>query len=207
VYNWITMTTDPHATPGKRAAQGRATHDLLVEAATRLFAEQGYEDTSIEDVLDQTGVSRGAIYHHFAGKEALFVAALEQVEATVMSELGAKLASAPSAADALKTVSLGWLKTAGDPRVSRIMLIDAPAVLGWQRWRHAGGQALGEMRQLLQAVADEGRLAPALVNPYAHMLMAALDELALMIAEADDKPAAIAESHAAIEDALGRLID
>lgn len=200
------MSTEPHATPGKRAAQGRATHDLLVEAATRLFAERGYEDTSIEDVLDQTGVSRGAIYYHFASKEALFVTALEQVEARVMSDLGAKLAGAPSAAEALKTVSLGWLQVAADPGISRIMLIDAPAVLGWERWRHAGGQAIGEMRQLLQAVADEGHLAPALVNAYAHMLMAALDELALMIAEADDKPAAIAESSAAIEDALGRLI-
>jgi AcrR family transcriptional regulator len=200
------MTTEPHATTGKRAAQGRATHDLLVEVAARLFAERGYEDTSIEDVLEQTGVSRGAIYYHFANKEALFVAALEQVEASVMSDLGAKLAGAPSAADALKAVSLGWLKIAADPGISRIMLIDAPAVLGWERWRHAGGQAIGAMRQLIQAVADEGHLPPSLVSPYAHMLMAALDELALMIAEADDKPAAIAESRAAIEDALGRLI-
>jgi AcrR family transcriptional regulator len=203
VYNWISMSTEPQ--PGKRAAQGRATRDNLVEVATRLFAEQGYEDTSIEDVLVATGVSRGALYHHFAGKEALFEAALEQVEGRVMAGLEGLLADAPSATSALHSVGLGWIEAAGDPAIARIMLIDAPSVLGWERWRLAGGQALAAMRSLLQAVAEEGHLTPGLVNPYAHMILAALDELALMIAEAEDPAAAMAESRAAVEELLRRL--
>jgi AcrR family transcriptional regulator len=198
------MTTEPQ--PGKRAAQGRATRDSLVEVATRLFAERGYEDTSIEDVLAATGVSRGALYHHFSGKEALFEAVLDQVQTRVMTSLEGLLTETPSAVEALRAVSLGWIEAAGDPAVSRIMLIDAPSVLGWERWRLAGGQALDALRALLQAVAEEGHLAPALVNSYAHMLLAALDELALMIAQSDDKAAAIAESRTAVEDALRRLI-
>ncbi len=206
------MTTEPQAfppneasAPGKRAAQGRATRDHLVEVATQLFAEQGYEDTSIEDVLAATGVSRGALYHHFAGKEALFEAALEQVETRVMTGLEGLLAEAPTSVHALNAAALGWIEAAGDPAISRIMLIDAPSVLGWERWRLAGGQALGAMRALLQGVAEEGHLAPTLINPYAHMLLAALDELALMIAQAQDPAAAMAESRAAIEELLRRL--
>lgn len=197
------MSTEPQ--PGKRAAQGRATRDNLVKVATRLFAEQGYEDTSVEDVLAATGFSRGALYHHFAGKEALFEAALERVEGRVLAGLEGLVADAPSATSALHSVALGWIEAAGDPAIARIMLIDAPSVLGWERWRLAGGQALAAMRDLLQAVAEEGRLTPGLVNPYAHMILAALDELALMIAQAEDPAAAMAESRAAVEELLRRL--
>src|ERR1700759_2647290 len=70
----MSSMTEQQAAPGKRAAQGRATRGQLIEVATRLFTEHGYEGTSIEAVLSAAGVSRGALYHHFAGKEALFEA-------------------------------------------------------------------------------------------------------------------------------------
>jgi AcrR family transcriptional regulator len=190
----------------KRAAQGQATRDHLVVAATRLFGEQGYEDTSIEDVLSAAGVSRGALYHHFAGKEALFEASLQQVEGRMTEGLMAVIADAPSAVAALHAAAHGWISLAGDPVISRIVLIDAPSVLGWERWRVQGGQALGEMRAMLQAVADEGHLTPGLVNPFAHVLLASLDEIALMIAQAEDPVAAMAEGRTAIEELLRRLI-
>src|ERR1700749_896750 len=69
--------SEEQGVPGKRAAQGRATRSQLIEVATGLFAEQGYEGTPIEAGLNAAGVSRGALYHHFAGKEALFTAVLE----------------------------------------------------------------------------------------------------------------------------------
>jgi AcrR family transcriptional regulator len=192
----------------KRAEQGRATRDHLVEVATRLFSQQGYEDTSIEDVLTAAGVSRGALYHHFAGKEALFEATLQLIEDRVMVDLQAVIAGAPSGVAALHAAAVAWIDLAGDPVFQRIMLIDAPSVLGWQRWRIEGGQrALDGMRALLQAVADEGHLVPGLVNAFAHMLLAALDELALMIAHAEDPAAALAEGRAAVEELLRRLTD
>ena len=74
------MTEPSPISTSKRAAQGRATREQLIEVATRLFAERGYEDTSIEAVLSAAGVSRGALYHHFAGKDALFEAVVDSVE-------------------------------------------------------------------------------------------------------------------------------
>jgi AcrR family transcriptional regulator len=190
----------------KRAAQGQATRGHLVEVATRLFGEQGYEETSIEDVLSAAGVSRGALYHHFAGKEALFEACLQVVEGSMTRGLLELIADAPSALAALHAAAHGWFDMAGDPVISRIVLIDAPSVLGWERWRLQGGQALGQMRAMLQAVADEGHLTPGLVNAFAHVLLASLDEIALMIAQAEDRAAAMAEGRVAIEELLRRLI-
>ena len=69
--------------PNKNVARGEATRSQLLAIATRMFAERGYEDTSIEAVLREAGVSRGSLYHHFASKEALFEAVAEEVETSV----------------------------------------------------------------------------------------------------------------------------
>jgi AcrR family transcriptional regulator len=190
----------------RRAAQGQATRDHLVVVATRLFGEQGYEDTSIEDVLSAAGVSRGALYHHFAGKEALFGACLQLIESGMTERLLELIADAPSAVAALHSAAFGWVSVAGDPVISRILLLDGPAVLGWEHWRVQSGQALAQMRGMLQAVAEEGQLDPGFVNSFAHILLASLDEIALMIATAEDPAAAMAEGRTAIEELLRRLI-
>ena len=88
---------------GKRAAQGRATRGQLVEVATRLFAEHGYEGTSIEAVLAAAGVSRGALYHHFAGKEALFEAVVFAVSERVTAQLAETVRDCPDPVTALHT--------------------------------------------------------------------------------------------------------
>ena len=80
--------------PNKNIARGEATRSQLLAIATRMFAERGYEDTSVEAVLREAGVSRGSLYHHFASKEALFEAVAEEVETSV----GAQTSSGPWAA-------------------------------------------------------------------------------------------------------------
>jgi AcrR family transcriptional regulator len=191
----------------KRAAQGRATREQLIEVATRLFAERGYEDTSIEAVLAAAGVSRGALYHHFTGKDALFGAVLESVQHRITAELATAIGDAQDALATLTAAALAWIDLAGDPVVQRIMLIDGPAVLGWERWRTMDeGQTLGTMRAMLQAISDSGHLTPELVDSFAHMILAALDEIALVIARADNPAAAMAEGRVAVHELLRRLL-
>jgi AcrR family transcriptional regulator len=193
----------------KQAARGLATRGQLIEVATRLFAQNGYEDTSIEAVLGAAGVSRGALYHHFAGKDALFAAVLDSVENRINAELAAAIGGTPeaSAVDRVEAGALAWIGLAGDPVIQRIVLIDAPSVLGWERWRAAGEQtAVVVMRAMLQAVSDEGQLAPDLVSPFAHMILAALDEIALVIARAEDAEAAMSEGRTAVRELLRRLL-
>jgi AcrR family transcriptional regulator len=193
--------------PGKRAAQGRATRGQLIEVATRLFAEHGYEGTSIEAVLSAAGVSRGALYHHFAGKEALFEAVVSAVSAQVTAELTEEIRGCSDPVDALRTAGVAWISLAADPVIQRVVLVDAPSVLGWDRWRAMDdGRTLGALRMLLQAVSDSGRLPAELVAPFAHMILAALDEIVLVVARAPDSTAAVAEGRMAVEALLDRLL-
>jgi AcrR family transcriptional regulator len=203
----MSSMTQQQDAPGKRAAQGRATRGQLIEVATRLFAEHGYEGTSIEAVLSAAGVSRGALYHHFAGKEALFEAVVVAVSDQVTTELGETIRDCADPVDAMRTAALAWISLAADPVIQRVVLVDAPSVLGWDRWRAMDdGRTLGALRMLLQAISDSGRLPAELVAPFSHMILAALDEIVLVIARADDATAAVAEGRMAVEELLRRLL-
>jgi AcrR family transcriptional regulator len=193
--------------PNKNVARGEATRAHLIETATGLFASRGYEDTSIEAVLDEAGVSRGSLYHHFASKEALFEAVLQDVESRVGAQTMEAALAADGPAAALRAGCMAWIKLAGDPVVQRILLIDAPSVLGWQRWRALDEQPLRLMKEVLQAVADEGKLRPELVDTLAHVLLASVNEVTLLIAGSPEPAAAMKAGAETIDELLRRLLD
>jgi AcrR family transcriptional regulator len=193
----------------RRVERGRSTRQQLVAAATELFAAHGYERTSIESVLERTGASRGSLYHHFASKQALFEAVVNDLEARVGESIVAAAAAAGGTdpATALEAGSLAWVRLAGEPVVRRVLLIDAPAVLGWRRWRELEEQyGLGMIKAALLATAEQGRLPPELVEPLSHVVLAAMDELALVIALADDVARAQASAEAAVAEFFARLL-
>jgi len=190
-----------------RVEQGQATRQQIVVVATDLFARHGYEGTSIEAVLAASEVSRGALYHHFASKEALFEAVLERVEQGIAKRIVAAASVGPDAVGRLRAGCLAWLRIAEDPTAQQIALIDAPSVVGWQKWREIDGRhAFGLLKGALAAVAAEGRIRPELVEVLAHMLLAALLELALVIARADKPRAALKTGEAAVDELLQRLV-
>ena len=143
----------------RRVDRGRATRQRFITVATELFADRGYEATSLEVILERTGASRGSLYHHFAGKDRLFEAVVEAVHGQVgQATLDAATASGETEAHGLlKAAELAWIRLAGDPVVRRILLIDAPTVLGWRRWREIEEEAgLGMLKEVLrQAAVDE----------------------------------------------------
>ena len=201
------MTEPSPISMSKQAVRGRATRQQLIEVATRLFAERGYEDTSIEAVQAAADISRGALYHHFAGKEVLFEAVVASVEDRIATEMAAAAGGAQDPMTIIRATALGWIDLAGDPVIQRVILIDAPSVLGWERWRAMDEErSLGTARALLQSLADAGKFTPRLVNAFAHMMLAALDEIALVIARAADPEAAMTEGRLAVEEMLRRLL-
>src|SRR5260370_25930668 len=113
----------------KNVAGGEATRAQLIAIGPSVFASRGYDDPSIEAVLREAGISRGSLYHHFAGKEALFEAVLEDVEARVGSETIAAAEGAAGPGAALRAGCLAWIRIAGDPAVQRVPLVHPPAVL------------------------------------------------------------------------------
>ena len=192
--------------PNKNVARGEATRSQLIAVATRMFAERGYEDTSIEAVLREAGVSRGSLYHHFASKEALFEAVAEDMETSVGVQTLAAAYGITDPVAALRAGFVAWIRLAGDPVVRRILLIDAPSVLGWERWRSMEeAHALGLIRLALQAIAEQGKLRPELVGTLANVLLASVNEVALLVARSDDREQAMKAGADAIDELLQRL--
>ena len=192
--------------PDMRLVRGKATRRRLLAAARELFGSRGYEATSIEAVLDLAGVTRGALYHHFAGKAELLDAVAEELFAEIARETGRAAAPATDALEGLRAGSHAWLHMALDPAVQRIALLDPPTVLGWLRWRELDElHTLGGLRAGLRGLAREGRLPAAQAEPLAYMLLAALNEAALFIAYAEDQRAALAVGLGSVDTLLERL--
>jgi AcrR family transcriptional regulator len=185
---------EPLDTKARRAAQAQATRTALVDAAQRLFVEKGYHRTGTEEVVAAAGVgTRGALYHHFADKLALFEAVFIAVEIDLVMAAAQNLADpADGALNQLRQGLVGFLDASLTPHVQQILLIDGPAVLGWTRWRELESvYGLGAIRAMLDKAVEEGDLAPGQpVDVLAHVLLAAADETALFIANAPDQHAA-----------------
>jgi hypothetical protein len=99
------------------------------------------------------------------------------------------------------------VRIARDPVIQQILLIDAPSVLGWQRWRaHGERHGLGLIKAALAAIAAQGGLAPDLVEVFAHVVLAAIDEIALFVARSDSPDAAMLAGTGAIDEVLSRLL-
>jgi AcrR family transcriptional regulator len=183
-----------------RRVRGAATRRRLVAVARELFGEHGYEDTSVEDVLAASGVARGALYHHFQSKAELFDAVAETVFAEVARATDAAARAGQTPLERLRAGAHAWLEIACERTVQRIVLLDSPTVLGWARWRALDEQhSLGDLRANARRLAREGRLPKGQEEILARMLLAALNEAALFITDADDESAALQTARAAVD--------
>lgn len=170
----------------ERTAQTRA---ALVTAARRLFGADGFAEVSAERAAREAGMTRGALYHQFADKADLFAAVLDEVEA----EIAQRVADAVAGFDPADTTGMllagagAWLDASTEPHLQRIVLLDGPSVLGWDRWRDIClRHTVGLIAALLQDGIDRGSLPPQPVQALTHVLVGAVDEAALYIARADD---------------------
>jgi AcrR family transcriptional regulator len=183
-----------------QADRSAATQKALVAAARPLFAAKGYAAVGTDEVARAAGVTRGALYHQFAGKEELFAAVFEQVEAEVTDRMAVQLLSGDGEPAAVLHDGIdAWLAVCAEPEVHRIVLIEAPAALGWERWREIGQRyGVGLVEAAVQGLTDAGLLPEQPVRPLAHVLVGAFEEAALYAARADDREAATREVRAAL---------
>jgi AcrR family transcriptional regulator len=197
------LRKDDRRTQAERAAD---TRDALIAAARSLFANPGFADVALETIVRDAGVTRGALYHHFADKTELFAAVFEQVE----GDMAARMAEAVAAAretDPVEVMRLGtrfWLDACADPEVQRIVLMDAPAVLGWERWTEIGQRYnIGVVTSLLADAIDSGRIPPQPVEATALTMLGAVREATLYVARATNQRQARKDAGAVMD----RLID
>lgn len=170
-----------------QAERRAATIAAILASARALFGAQGFEATSIDDVAEGAGVAKGAVYHHFDSKGALFMAVLETVQADILR--ATVRPETPFDGDMAGLVADGverYLLAASAPSVGRILLIDGPAVIGWRRWREIDDHYFGAAMRTATTALLGADATPSQIDALAHLLMGAVLEAALVCATATD---------------------
>jgi AcrR family transcriptional regulator len=195
----------------RQSERSTSTIQAILAAAHKLFAAQGFEATSIDDIAVKAGVAKGAVYHHFSSKEDIFTRVLDgvqqklsvpQMPAKQMRELAKKIS------DPLDQIIFGvvhYLEAATQPGIKQILLIDGPAVIGWTKWREIDDRYFGAGTRIATATLLGPKASEREVDTTARLLLGAVMEAALVCATAPDAKKAARELCAALRKMLEGL--
>ena len=183
------------------------TREALISTARDLFGQRGFAAVGTEEIARSAGLTRGALYHHFASKDELFRAVYEAVERDLMERIAATAVAAADPVQALRAGARAFLDSCEDAALRRIALIDAPSVLGWEQWREIGMRyGLGLVQATLEAAMEGGMIERQPVRPLAHLLLGSIDEAGMLVARADDGGCTKREVTAAVDRYLDALL-
>ena len=171
-------------TTGRRSNRDRteATRALLIAAARRLFSEKSYAETGTPEIVAEAGVTRGALYHHFADKQALFRAVAEEEAAAVAEEIETAAPDDMDARAALVTGSKAYLEAMQAPGRTRLLLLDGPAVLGRAGMDEIDGRhGTRTLREGLAIAMRAGAIHKLPLAALTSQLAAAFDRAALAV--------------------------
>ena len=191
-----------------RERQAEATRQLLVSVARELFAERGYNGTSVEEIVQQAGVARGALYHHFPGKDALFRAVYEAVQADIASRVVAAALAGPEPWAGVRAGLGAFLDACLEPEFRRIVVLDSVPVLATAMWEsgveHVEHTELPMLRSVLTPLV-EAFLPGVDVDALAHVALGGLYGAALYIARSSHPKAARTDAEAVLDTLIGGL--
>jgi AcrR family transcriptional regulator len=164
-----------------------ATRAALIEAATEQFGTLGFEGASLIAIAQQAGVTTGALYHHFANKQALFEIVAEAVEAQVQKDVEGRIEPMAPSVELLREIVEVSVDVLADPQANQILLIDAPAVFGLDRWREVEGRyGLGALTGIMTMLEAQGAIRAASPAASARLLLSLIIEAARMANSADN---------------------
>lgn len=189
-----------------QAQRTEATTTALVDAARALFARDGYDMTSLDAVAGAAGVSKGAVYHHFAGKRQLFLAVFAREVERMAVPVAEAYTRKKEPWDAFRAGCRAFLDECLKPDVQRIVLLDAFAAIGWDEMRRLEAPLLEMMQVGIRRAADAGRIDVRPPAPLAHFLFGALCETAMVVARADDQRLAHRQAVTEINRLLAGLV-
>jgi AcrR family transcriptional regulator len=188
----------------RQVERSHATISAIHTAARELFAANGFEATSMDDIATHAGVAKGAIYHHFESKQEIFTQVLESLQAEIAAApIPPSARQIPDALDQIAAGVLRYLDSAMQPEVKRILLIDGPAVIGWGKWREIDDRYFGASTKAALAYALAKHSSAREIDAIAHLVMGAVMEAALVCAKAED-PVKTARAHVS---ALRRMLE
>ncbi len=166
------------------------TRQTLVDEATALFADRGYAGTSLDEVVARADVTKGALYHHFSGKQDLFHAVLTRIEGRAVAEIQGRMAEEHDPWGRAQAGVRGFLAACQQPAYRRIVLQEGPVALGLDNWRASEQRTtLGVIRGVAEDLLSEHPVDDALLEAFAQVFFGALSAAGQAIAEADDAAA------------------
>lgn len=167
----------------------------LIEVARVHFTEHGYADSALENIVSDAELTRGALYHHFRSKKGLFQAVVETVQKEVAEQVETEAAKSEDVWEQLFLGCRAFVSVAVEPRNKRILLLDGPAVLGWETWRAMDEEnSMRLLREQLLIIQQHGYLEGVSIEAMTHFLSGALNESALWIAQKPDGRQALKET-------------
>lgn len=188
----------------RREEYSEATRNALVTNAVELFTERGFAKTSLDEVATRARVTKGALYHHFANKVALFEAAFDAVEEDAIGRIANHLSGEGPAWEVAKAGLRVFLSICVEPAMRRIVVEEGPSVLGYARWRELEERhSFGLVQQTVTSLIHSGELYPVAVEPTTRLLYGALTAGARYVADSDDPDLSSAE----ITDLIERIFD
>lgn len=175
---------------GNRAEQREATRRALLAEGRRRFAEDGYHGVVLAEVARAVGVTKGAAYHHFDSKAGLFRAVVAEVQGDLGDRVAAAADEETDPWERLRAGCRAFLAAGEDPAVRRIVLVDAPTVLGWEEWRALDEESSARhLTEALESLVEAGVVTAQPVEPLARLLSGAMNEAALWLARSDEPEA------------------
>ena len=190
----------------RRQQYSASTKRALVEVATELFTQQGYAGTSLDAIVAGAKVTKGALYHHFRGKQALFEAVFEKVEADASKSIGKAIRTTR---DPWEKAVLGlrqFLEIVQQPAYSRVVIQEGPVVLGYERYREQEERStFGIVQEIVSSVLRSYDLEPSMVETFSRVFFGAMSAAGAAVSSAEDTKRASAEVEAAIAFILAGL--
>ena len=188
----------------ERAAQAESTKSALLHHARRLFAQNGYAEASTDEVVRRAKVTKGALYHHFANKLELYRAVVEDMERELVTVMTTAAAAEDDPTRRLDAVCRAYLDACLDSSLTRILVLEAPVVLGWKGWCNLAHEyEIAAIASHLRNAVEVGAVRDQPLDTMAHLLLGALNTAARVIATADDPKAARIQ----VEDAIARMLN
>ena len=171
----------------KQAERRAATTEAILKAGRRLFGERGFAATTIDEIAESAQVAKGAVYHHFATKEAVFEVVFDVVSRDLVADIDRAVRTEKDVLAAMVAGTQHYFAACAKGPACQIILRDGPAVLGWERWREIDAQHFGgKFPRALAAAMDAGLIARQPIEPLARLLLGAVTEAAVACAGRPD---------------------
>ncbi|SFB15069.1 transcriptional regulator, TetR family [Amycolatopsis marina] len=171
----------------RREQYSEATRAALLETATRMFAERGFAGTALDDVATATQVTRGAVYHHFSSKKALFEAVFEVMESDAMRRVAEAAAGVADPWESAMVALNEFLERCCDPLYGRLVWHEGPVALGWHGWKLCEEKfAYGLVEQMLGALVESGHIEPTPMETTTRFAFSLLGAAGMLLADAED---------------------